>query len=65
MDRLLSISETSQFLGISEKTLYRWAALRKGPAWIKIGRSIRYRPEAISAFLAANENKPLEGIHNA
>ena len=42
---------TADLLAISERTLYRWNRLRKGPPQIKIGRKIYYRSEAVREWL--------------
>ena len=39
----------------SERTARRHRALGKGPAYIRIGRRIFYRPEAIEKWLSRNE----------
>ena len=41
--------------GVSIRTIQRERATRTGPAFIKIGKKIFYRPEAISDWLLANE----------
>ncbi|MDQ2104437.1 helix-turn-helix domain-containing protein [Azospirillum isscasi] len=46
-------------LGISERTLQRWHAARRGPARCKVGKLIRYRIEAVRDWLAANEERPV------
>lgn len=35
---------------VSEGTLTNWRCLRKGPAYIKLGRSVRYPESAVVAF---------------
>lgn len=42
-------------LGISERTLLRWAQSRKGPPRIKVGRSVFYRRSSVEAWLATLE----------
>lgn len=44
---LWSIEETARFLGVPEKTLYQWRHKRIGPPSHKIGRHVRYFPEAV------------------
>jgi predicted DNA-binding transcriptional regulator AlpA len=45
-------------LGVSQRTLSRWHALRVGPARCKVGRTVLYRRDAIEAWLDANETQP-------
>lgn len=44
--------------GVSVRTVQRERALRKGPAFIKLGKSIFYRPAAIEAWLLSQEQTP-------
>ena len=41
--------------GVSVRTIQRERALRVGPPFIKLGKSIFYRPAAIEAWLLAQE----------
>lgn len=43
--------------GVSVRTVQRDRALRTGPAFIKLGKKIFYRPESIEAWLLANEQQ--------
>ncbi|WP_421998077.1 helix-turn-helix transcriptional regulator [Roseovarius confluentis] len=62
--RLMSKSETAKFLGVSNRTLDRWHALRKGPARISAGRRVLYRMSAVSSWLSANEVEPVGNFTN-
>jgi len=42
-ERLLTPNELSRHLGIPTTTLANWRYLRKGPAFVRIGRHVRYR----------------------
>ncbi|MFL6353966.1 MAG: helix-turn-helix transcriptional regulator [Bryobacteraceae bacterium] len=44
--------EVARFLGLSVRTIQNWRFVNRGPRYIKIGRTVRYRQEDISAFLA-------------
>ena len=50
-DRLLSITDLSEMLGISVHTLYRWRYKGDGPVGYRVGRYVRYRREAVEAWL--------------
>lgn len=41
--------------GVGLRTIRKERALRTGPAFVKIGRKIFYRPAAIEAWLLAQE----------
>lgn len=52
---LISETEFAAQRGVSVRTLQRERALRTGPAFIKIGRRVFYRPAAIRDWLLAKE----------
>jgi hypothetical protein len=51
---LLTEAEVADFLGKSVITLARWRREGYGPAYIRIGRSPRYRREDLAFFMQAN-----------
>ena len=51
MDRLWSLPETAEFLGIPEATLYQWASRGIGPRSYRVGRYRRYKPADVHAWL--------------
>lgn len=53
LERLLSIQELSEYLGVPVKTLYSWRAQRVGPRAVTVGRALRYQESAIVAWLEA------------
>lgn len=53
LERLLSIQELSEYLGVPAKTLYSWRAQRVGPRAVTVGRALRYPESAIVAWLEA------------
>ena len=50
MQQLLTIGEASHLLNISRWTLYRHVAERRLPV-VRIGRSVRIRPEDLDRYL--------------
>jgi hypothetical protein len=59
-DPLLTETAAGIYIGgeedpISERTLQRWRLERFGPAYVKIGRLVRYRKSALDAFLCASD----------
>lgn len=48
---LLTIEETAEALKVSAYTLARWRVLKKGPAFVKVGRAVRYSRESLEAWL--------------
>ena len=51
MERLLSVDEVAEFLGIPVATLYQWRHKGAGPAAYRVGRHLRYEPAAVRAWL--------------
>jgi predicted DNA-binding transcriptional regulator AlpA len=50
--------EAARILGQAVQTLRNWRFLRKGPPWIKQGRSVRYLLEDIQAYKLKNRIDP-------
>ncbi len=50
---LLNEHEAAQALGLSVKTLRRWRWAGRPPAFVKIGRAVRYDPAVIEGLIAA------------
>jgi predicted DNA-binding transcriptional regulator AlpA len=57
-NRLLNEAEAAERLGWSKRTLQRRRWQRLPPSFIKIGRSVRYDPAAIDAFIAHGAHEP-------
>lgn len=54
LDRLLSLRETAEYLGVTEHTIYQWRYQGTGPTGLKVGGRVRYRLSEIEAWLDAN-----------
>jgi excisionase family DNA binding protein len=50
-DKLMSPADVSEMLGIPVHTLYRWRYKGDGPTGYRVGRHVRYRREAVEAWL--------------
>ena len=59
-DKLLTPKEVADRLRVETDTLEKWRAIRKGPAWIKLGDSprspVRYPQSALDEYLKQNTN---------
>lgn len=55
MEDLLEPHTVGDALKVSLGTLRLWRATGRGPAFVKVGRQVRYRPSAVEAWLAAAE----------
>lgn len=50
---LLTPAEVAEYLRTTTGVLAKWRYLGTGPAYVKSGRSVRYRRDAVEAHLAA------------
>jgi DNA-binding XRE family transcriptional regulator len=59
---LLVQDDVARLLGVSKATLRRWRADGKGPAYIKVEKSIFYRQRAVDNYFEALENNLTTGF---
>ncbi|WP_311209502.1 MULTISPECIES: helix-turn-helix domain-containing protein [unclassified Aeromicrobium] len=52
---LLTPADVGEHLRLSEKTLANWRCQGRGPAFLRVGRDIRYRPEDVLAWLEGEQ----------
>ena len=43
LERLLTVEDLAEYLGVPVATLYAWRYQRQGPPGFRVGRHIRYR----------------------
>ena len=53
--RLLNEHEVADSCSISVLTLRKWRSQRRGPQYVKIGALVRYRPEDVDSWIAAQK----------
>ena len=53
IDALLTTKPLAERLGVTEGCLAKWRITGEGPAFVRIGRRIAYRPEAVNDWLAS------------
>jgi predicted DNA-binding transcriptional regulator AlpA len=58
IENLLNEHDVARIIGLSVASVRRWRLLRQGPTYIKIGAAVRYKPEAIAAWL---DSRPTGG----
>ncbi|GAA3637346.1 helix-turn-helix transcriptional regulator [Streptomyces chitinivorans] len=51
IDRLLTAEEVAEILGVHPNSLPQWRYRGLGPAWVKVGVKVRYRPEDVRAWI--------------
>jgi excisionase family DNA binding protein len=57
LDRLMTITDLAEMLGVPVDTLYWWRHRGEGPAGYGIGRHVRYRRAAVEAWLDTQADK--------
>jgi len=50
-ERLWTIREVSEFLGIPTATLHQWRYLGTGPNAFRVGKHLRYDPDVVRSWL--------------
>lgn len=58
---LLTEAETAAALRVSLTSMRRWRQKGSGPAYRKLGKTVRYRREDVSEFLAAARRTSTSG----
>ena len=54
-DGLWTPATLSRYLGIPVATLYQWRQRDEGPPAVRLGKHLRYRPEAVKEWLRSQE----------
>jgi predicted DNA-binding transcriptional regulator AlpA len=54
-DQLWTPTALSDYLGIPIATLYQWRQRAEGPPAVRLGKHLRYRPEAVREWLKSQE----------
>jgi predicted DNA-binding transcriptional regulator AlpA len=57
-DEALTESDAAARLGLKVATLRAWRHQRRGPAFVRLGRAIRYLASDLEEFLKANRCRP-------
>lgn len=55
LETLLNEHDVARITGLSVASVRRWRLLRQGPKYLKIGASVRYKPEDVAAWI---ESRP-------
>lgn len=50
-ERLLTIEDLAEVLGLPVSTLRRWRRKRTGPRGVRVGKHLRFRPGDVDAWL--------------
>jgi hypothetical protein len=55
---IIDEKRAAKFLGVHPKTMSRWRKTRTGPAWIPVGRQIKYAAVVLNAWLVEHQVNP-------
>jgi predicted DNA-binding transcriptional regulator AlpA len=58
MEKLLSTEEVAEILGRPARTLRQWRYLGRGPRFVKIGLTVRYRPRDVERWIESQAQEP-------
>jgi len=50
-DRLWSVGDVAEFLGVPVSTLHQWRYHDSGPAAFRVGKHLRYDPDVVRRWL--------------
>ena len=50
--------QAAEYLGISVQTLRNWRSKRRGPAYLKLGRCVRYLRKDLAKYRCENRIDP-------
>lgn len=50
-ERLMTLNELAEMLGVPVSTIYGWRCRHEGPPGYRVGRYVRYRRTAVEAWL--------------
>jgi excisionase family DNA binding protein len=50
-DKLWTVQDVSAYLRVPQETLYRWRKVKYGPPAARIGRHLRYEPDAVRSWV--------------
>jgi predicted DNA-binding transcriptional regulator AlpA len=57
LDGLLTPPALAGQLDVTERTLSEWRITGRGPAFIRLGKTVRYRSAAVEAWLLSQEHR--------
>jgi excisionase family DNA binding protein len=52
-DRLLTVEEVAEYLGVPVATIYAWRYRQEGPPGFRVGKYVRYRWSDIEEWIQA------------
>ena len=62
IERLMTLPELSEMLGVPIESLYGWRHRGDGPVGYRIGRHVRYRRSAVEDWLETQADRRGHGV---
>ncbi|MFJ6002954.1 helix-turn-helix transcriptional regulator [Arthrobacter sp. NPDC092385] len=56
LDSLLTPPALAEQLGVTERALSEWRITGRGPAFIRLGKTVRYRSATVESWLLSQEH---------
>lgn len=56
-ERLWTVDDVAEYLGVPVKTLYQWRHRGYGPTGVRVGRYVRYRANDVVAWVESLDEK--------
>ncbi|RTL67421.1 MAG: DNA-binding protein [Pseudonocardiaceae bacterium] len=53
MDKLLTLQQLAELLGVPAATVYQWRSKGYGPRGLRVGKHVRYRPADVEKWLTS------------
>jgi excisionase family DNA binding protein len=54
-EKLWSVHDVAEYLGIPVQTLYKWRQAGNGPIGYRLGKHLRYEPVAVRAWVRESQ----------
>ena len=51
LDRLLTVEELAEYLGVPVATIYAWRYRHEGPPGFRVGKHLRYRSSDVETWI--------------
>jgi excisionase family DNA binding protein len=61
LHEVMTTEESAKYLRLQKNTLEQWRLKGTGPAFLKLGRRVVYRREALEKFMAERERRSTSG----
>jgi len=64
-DRLLTVEDLAEYLGVPVATLYAWRHRRLGPPGFRVGKHLRYRRRDVEDWISSRLDQSRDVLGNS